>query len=412
MASTTCRPARASGGGGGLVAATARRRRGRRRPTAARLESRRATATGDPPGPGTCSTCVTASGRARRAAGRAASGRSPTRSTVDAVTRVAPTYARTNRQAGGRGQRLRDAGGVDDVDSGERCGQEEDRWSCRWRPAPIGDHTVLEVGGEVDVYTAPRLRERLIELVDGGATAAWSSTWSGSTSSTPPASACWSARSSGSAPPTARFGLVCAKEPLLKIFRITALDQVFPLYATVEAATARGRDGAARPRDGDGPALVLAGAGARPHRPAGGRRGRPAGRGRRGAARRGPAGDRRGVHAGGRAAPPVRPARPRPGRDVRRRARYTVRVIDRAPIEAGLGHRRAAAGRAGRRGADRRGADGRRRIRPARRASSTISRCARSTRASAPRCGWSGRSPVRRYASATRDASTRTTQPV
>src|SRR5947208_12473988 len=33
----------------------------------------------------------------------------------------------------------------------------------------VGDHTVLEVGGEVDVYTAPRLRERLIELVDGGA---------------------------------------------------------------------------------------------------------------------------------------------------------------------------------------------------------------------------------------------------
>jgi anti-sigma B factor antagonist len=33
------------------------------------------------------------------------------------------------------------------------------------------------------------------------------------------------------------FGLVCAKEPLLKIFRITALDQVFPIYPSVEAAT-------------------------------------------------------------------------------------------------------------------------------------------------------------------------------
>src|SRR5688572_12851975 len=32
-----------------------------------------------------------------------------------------------------------------------------------------GDHTVLEVGGEVDVYTAPRLRERLVELVEQGA---------------------------------------------------------------------------------------------------------------------------------------------------------------------------------------------------------------------------------------------------
>ena len=39
----------------------------------------------------------------------------------------------------------------------------------------VGEHTVLEVGGEVDVYTAPRLRERLVELVDGGART-WSST--------------------------------------------------------------------------------------------------------------------------------------------------------------------------------------------------------------------------------------------
>jgi anti-sigma B factor antagonist len=32
------------------------------------------------------------------------------------------------------------------------------------------------------------------------------------------------------------FRLVCGKEPLLKIFRITALDQVFPIYPTVDAA--------------------------------------------------------------------------------------------------------------------------------------------------------------------------------
>ena len=36
------------------------------------------------------------------------------------------------------------------------------------------------------------------------------------------------------------FGLVCSKEPLLKIFRITALDQVFPIYPSVEAATGNG----------------------------------------------------------------------------------------------------------------------------------------------------------------------------
>ena len=32
----------------------------------------------------------------------------------------------------------------------------------------VGDHTVVEVGGEIDVYTAPRLREQLVELVDDG----------------------------------------------------------------------------------------------------------------------------------------------------------------------------------------------------------------------------------------------------
>ncbi len=34
------------------------------------------------------------------------------------------------------------------------------------------------------------------------------------------------------------FALVCDKEPLLKIFRITALDQVFPLYRSVDEAIA------------------------------------------------------------------------------------------------------------------------------------------------------------------------------
>jgi anti-sigma B factor antagonist len=45
------------------------------------------------------------------------------------------------------------------------------------------------------------------------------------------------------------FGLVCSKEPLLKIFRITALDQVFPIYPSVEAATSPASDD----RDGSGP---------------------------------------------------------------------------------------------------------------------------------------------------------------
>ena len=157
----------------------------------------------------------------------------------------------------------------------------------------VGEHTVLEVGGEVDVYTAPRLRERLVELVDGGARNVVVDLgrvdFLDSTGLGVLVGALKRLRAANGT-----FGLVCAKEPLLKIFRITALDQVFPIYPSVEAATSTrpASATAVRLRDGDGPAVLLAGSGARAHRPAGRRRGGPARRGRRGAARRGPAGDR------------------------------------------------------------------------------------------------------------------------
>ena len=56
----------------------------------------------------------------------------------------------------------------------------------------VGGRTVIAVGGEIDVYTAPKLRDTITELVAAGTTTS-SSTWSGSSSSTPPASACSSA---------------------------------------------------------------------------------------------------------------------------------------------------------------------------------------------------------------------------
>ena len=41
--------------------------------------------------------------------------------------------------------------------------------STRTESGPGGDRTVVVVGGEIDVYTAPKLREQLIDLVSGGA---------------------------------------------------------------------------------------------------------------------------------------------------------------------------------------------------------------------------------------------------
>jgi anti-sigma B factor antagonist len=100
----------------------------------------------------------------------------------------------------------------------------------------VAEHAVLEVGGEVDVYTAPRLRERLNELIDGGARSIvvdlnrvdfLDSTGLGVLVGV----------HRRLRPLGGRCALACDKEPLLKIFRITALDQVFPLYPSVEAAT-------------------------------------------------------------------------------------------------------------------------------------------------------------------------------
>jgi len=108
----------------------------------------------------------------------------------------------------------------------------------------VAEHTVLEVGGEVDVYTAPRLRERLVELVDAGSRHVIVDLagveFLDSTGLGVLVGAMKRLRVANGT-----FGLVCSKEPLLKIFRITALDQVFPIYATVEAATGD--------KDGSGP---------------------------------------------------------------------------------------------------------------------------------------------------------------
>jgi anti-sigma B factor antagonist len=105
----------------------------------------------------------------------------------------------------------------------------------------VDEHTVLEVGGEVDVYTAPRLRERLVELVDAGARNVVVDLgrvdFLDSTGLGVLVGALKRLRAADGT-----FGLVCSKEPLLKIFRITALDQVFPIYPSIEAATSAPSD--------------------------------------------------------------------------------------------------------------------------------------------------------------------------
>jgi anti-sigma B factor antagonist len=95
--------------------------------------------------------------------------------------------------------------------------------------------TIVKVGGEIDVYTAPKLREQLVELVGAGKyhlivdmedVDFLDSTGLG-------------VLVGGLKRVRAHEGslrLVCTQERILKIFRITGLTKVFPISDTVEQA--------------------------------------------------------------------------------------------------------------------------------------------------------------------------------
>jgi len=101
----------------------------------------------------------------------------------------------------------------------------------------VADRTVLEVGGEIDVYTAGALREKIVSLVDEGARVIIVDLsrveFLDSTGLGVLVGGLKRLRGVGG-----EFLLVCDQEKLLKIFRITGLDRVFTLYASVESATA------------------------------------------------------------------------------------------------------------------------------------------------------------------------------
>lgn len=100
-----------------------------------------------------------------------------------------------------------------------------------------GDQTVLSVAGEVDVFTAPSLRDTFTQLVDDGRyrvvvdleqVAFLDSTGLG-------------VLVGGLKKVSAHDGyvrLVCTQDRILKIFRITGLTQVFAIYDTVDDALA------------------------------------------------------------------------------------------------------------------------------------------------------------------------------
>ena len=99
--------------------------------------------------------------------------------------------------------------------------------------------TVVSVGGEIDVYTAPKLRDKITELVASGshdlvvdleAVEFLDSTGLG-------------VLVGGLKKVRAHDGslqLVCTQDRLLKIFRITGLAKVFAIHGSAEEAIAAG----------------------------------------------------------------------------------------------------------------------------------------------------------------------------
>ena len=109
--------------------------------------------------------------------------------------------------------------------------------------------TVIEVGGEIDVYTAPKLRERLVSLVESGSyelivdmesVEFLDSTGLG-------------VLVGGLKPVRAHDGwiaLVCTLSRVMRIFRTTGLNRMFSIYDTVGEAVAAHDGPAAGDADG------------------------------------------------------------------------------------------------------------------------------------------------------------------
>ncbi|MEW1956426.1 STAS domain-containing protein [Kineococcus sp. NPDC059986] len=97
--------------------------------------------------------------------------------------------------------------------------------------------TVVEVSGEIDVYTAPTLRERLNELVGAGhhhlVVDMEGVEFLDSTGLGVLVGGLKRVRSHDGS-----LHLVCQREKILKVFRITGLTKVFPIHDTVADAIA------------------------------------------------------------------------------------------------------------------------------------------------------------------------------
>jgi anti-sigma B factor antagonist len=96
---------------------------------------------------------------------------------------------------------------------------------------------VIELGGEIDLYTAPEFKERMVELIEDGKKRIVidlsSATFIDSTTLGVLVGGVKRLRPAGGS-----LALVCTDQNITKIFEITGLDRVFPIHASRDDALA------------------------------------------------------------------------------------------------------------------------------------------------------------------------------
>lgn len=105
---------------------------------------------------------------------------------------------------------------------------------------PEGQRLVVDVEGEVDMFTAPKLREHLVQVVDAGhydlvvdleRVSFMDSTGLGTL-----VGGLKRVKEHDGA-----LALVCSNRPVLRVLAITGLNNVFPIYESLERALAAPR---------------------------------------------------------------------------------------------------------------------------------------------------------------------------
>ena len=101
----------------------------------------------------------------------------------------------------------------------------------------VDGRTIVAVGGEIDVYTAPKLRDQISELVNAGKTNLIidleAVDFLDSTGLGVLVGGLKKVRAQDGS-----MSLICAQDRLLKIFRITGLAKVFTIHADEASALA------------------------------------------------------------------------------------------------------------------------------------------------------------------------------